>query len=38
MQTGYLQVNNKQQPTLNTLNNIAEYLRVDIRDLLEPSN
>lgn len=31
-------VNNKQQPTLNTLNDIAEYLRVDIRDLLEPSN
>ncbi|EFK56895.1 helix-turn-helix transcriptional regulator [Sphingobacterium spiritivorum] len=31
-------VNNKQQPTVNTLNDIAEYLRVDIRDLLYPSN
>lgn len=31
-------VNNKQQPTLTTLNQIAEYLRVDIRDLLRPSD
>ncbi len=31
-------VNNKQQPTLTTLNQIAEYLRVDIRELLRPSD
>lgn len=31
-------VNNKQQPTLNTLNKIAEYLRVDIRELLNKSD
>ncbi|WP_026905542.1 helix-turn-helix transcriptional regulator [Pedobacter glucosidilyticus] len=31
-------VNNKQQPTLNTLNKIAEHLRVDIRELLHPSD
>jgi len=30
-------INNKQQPTLNTLNDLAEYLQVDIRDLLYPS-
>lgn len=30
-------VNNKQQPTLNTLNEIAKYLKVDIRELLHPS-
>ncbi len=30
-------VNNKQQPTLNTLNEIAKYLQVDIRELLHPS-
>ena len=30
-------VNNKQQPTLNTLNDLAEFLQVDIRDLLYPS-
>jgi putative transcriptional regulator len=31
-------VNNKQQPTLATLNKIAEFLRIDIRDLLHPSD
>lgn len=31
-------VNNKQQPTLTTLNRIAEFLRVDIKDLLYPSD
>lgn len=31
-------VNNKQQPPLGTLNKIAEFLRVDIRDLLHPSD
>ncbi|SMD08440.1 helix-turn-helix transcriptional regulator [Pedobacter nyackensis] len=31
-------VNNKQQPTVTTLNKIAEYLRVDVRDLLNPSD
>lgn len=31
-------VHNKQQPTLGTLNRIAEFLRVDIRDLLYPSD
>lgn len=30
-------VNNKQQPTLTTLNRIAEFLRVDIRELLHKS-
>jgi len=30
-------INNKQQPTLNTLNDLAEFLQVDIRDLLYPS-
>ncbi|HMR17672.1 MAG TPA: helix-turn-helix transcriptional regulator [Sphingobacterium sp.] len=30
-------VNNKQQPTLNTLNDIARFLKVDIRELLHPS-
>ena len=30
-------VNNKQQPTLNTLNDLAKFLQVDIRDLLYPS-
>lgn len=30
-------VNNKQQPTLNTLNEIAKYLQVDIRELLYQS-
>lgn len=30
-------VNNKQQPTLNTLNDLANFLQVDIRDLLNPS-
>ncbi|RZK46126.1 MAG: XRE family transcriptional regulator [Pedobacter sp.] len=29
---------NKQQPSLEELNNIAELLRVDIRDLLHPSD
>ena len=29
---------NKQQPSLEELNSIAEYLRVDIRDLLNPSD
>lgn len=29
--------NNKQQPTLNTLNDIAKYLQVDIRELLHQS-
>jgi len=29
--------NNKQQPTLNTLNAIAKFLGVDIRDLLYKS-
>lgn len=31
-------VHNKQQPNLHKLNLIAEYLRVDIRDLLYPSD
>lgn len=31
-------VNNKHQPTVTTLNKIAEFLRVDIRDLLHPSD
>lgn len=31
-------VNNRQQPPLATLNKIAEFLRVDIRDLLNPSD
>lgn len=31
-------INNKQQPTLTTLNKIAEFLRVDIRELLHPSD
>ena len=31
-------VNNKQQPTVTTLNKIAEFLRVDIRDLLNQSD
>lgn len=30
-------VNNKQQPTLNTLNDIARFLEIDIRDLLNKS-
>ncbi|WP_400261329.1 helix-turn-helix transcriptional regulator [Sphingobacterium sp. SG20118] len=30
-------VNNKQQPTLNTLNHIAEFLQEDIRNLLYQS-
>lgn len=30
-------VNNKQQPTVNTLNDIAKFLQVDIRDLLNKS-
>lgn len=30
-------VNNKQQPTLNTLNDIAKFLLVDIRELLYQS-
>ncbi|MGS2741679.1 helix-turn-helix transcriptional regulator [Sinomicrobium sp. M5D2P17] len=30
-------VNNKQQPTLNTLNDIAKFLNVDIRELLNQS-
>lgn len=30
-------VNNKQQPTLNTLNDIAKFLKVDIRELLRQS-
>ncbi|MBB2953360.1 helix-turn-helix transcriptional regulator [Sphingobacterium sp. JUb56] len=30
-------VNNKQQPTLNTLNEIAEFLNEDIRNLLYQS-
>lgn len=30
-------VNNKQQPTLNTLNDIAKFLKVDIRELLYQS-
>lgn len=30
-------VNNKQQPTLNTLNDIAKFLNVDIRELLHQS-
>ena len=29
---------NKQQPSLEDLNKIAEFLRVDIRDLLHPSD
>jgi putative transcriptional regulator len=31
-------VHNKQQPDLHKLNLIAEFLRVDIRDLLHPSD
>jgi len=31
-------VNNKHQPTVTTLNKIAEFLRVDIRELLCPSD
>ena len=31
-------VNNKHQPTVTTLNDIAEFLRVDIRDLLNASD
>lgn len=31
-------VNNKHQPTVTTLNRIAEFLRVDIRELLNPSD
>lgn len=31
-------VNNKQQPSINVFNQIAEYLRVDIRDLFHPSD
>jgi len=31
-------VNNKHQPTVTTLNKIAEFLRVDIRELLYPSD
>ncbi|WP_175632353.1 helix-turn-helix domain-containing protein [Pedobacter ghigonis] len=31
-------VHNKQQPTLTTLSRIAEFLRVDIRELLYPSD
>lgn len=31
-------VNNKHQPTVSTLNKIAEFLRVDIRELLNPSD
>ncbi|MCX2432832.1 helix-turn-helix transcriptional regulator [Pedobacter sp. GR22-10] len=31
-------VNNKHQPTVTTLNKIAEYLRVDIRELLHKSD
>ena len=31
-------VNNKHQPTVTTLNKIAEFLRVDIRELLHPSD
>jgi len=30
-------VNNKQQPTLNTLNDIAQFLQIDIRELLYQS-
>ena len=30
-------VNNKQQPTLNTLNDIAKFLKIDIRELLYQS-
>lgn len=30
-------VNNKQQPTLNTLNDIAKFLKVDIKELLYQS-
>lgn len=29
---------NKQQPSLEELNSIAEYLQVDIRELLKPSD
>ena len=28
---------NKQQPDLNTLNELAKFLEIDIRDLLHPS-
>jgi putative transcriptional regulator len=31
-------VNNHRQPSLDDLNKIAEYLRLDIRDLLNPSD
>lgn len=31
-------VNNHRQPTLEQLNKIAEYLRIDIRSLLNPSD
>ena len=31
-------VNNRQQPPLGTLNKIAEFLRVDIKELLHPSD
>lgn len=30
-------VNNKQQPTVNTLYEIAKFLKVDIRELLHPT-
>jgi len=30
--------NNKQQPSLEELNSIAEFLKVNIRDLLHPSD
>lgn len=30
-------VNNKQQPTLHTLYEIAKFLKVDIRELLHPT-
>jgi len=30
--------NNKQQPSLEELNSIAEFLKVDIRNLLHPSD
>ncbi|WP_316760039.1 helix-turn-helix transcriptional regulator [Pedobacter aquatilis] len=31
-------VNNHRQPSVNDLNKIAEFLRVDIRNLLHPSD
>jgi len=31
-------VNNHRQPSLNDLDEIAKYLKVDIRDLLNPSD